>query len=126
MEKLKKCPFCGHDAELHELGGELDRYINTVAQCPNCDAGFAGYSASEVLPLWNRRAPIYAPAKPNEVTEGHYWLVTPDGEKTIERIWDRYNNNGLGMESPEGWVAVSEIYELGGVLYSIPPLEVAE
>ena len=71
-------------------------------------------------------APLYTPVKPEDVTNGYYWLVTQDGEKTIERIWDGYNNGGLGMESPEGWVAVSEIYELGGVLYSIPPLEVAE
>lgn len=70
--------------------------------------------------------PLYSPVKPENVTEGYYWLVTPDGEKTIEQIWDGYGDGSLGMESPEGWVTVSEIYELGGVLYSIPQLEVAE
>ena len=73
-----------------------------------------------------RSTPLYTPVKPEDVTEGYYWLVTQDGEKTIERIWDGYGDGALGMESPEGWVTVSEIYELGGVLYSIPPLEVAE
>ena len=68
----------------------------------------------------------YAPASLEIITPGWYWLVTPDGEKTIEQIWDGYGHGALGMESPEGWVAVSEIYELGGVLYSIPPLEVSK
>ena len=67
--------------------------------------------------------PIYTPVKPEDVIPGYYWLVTPDGEKTIEQIWDGYGHGALGMESPEGWVAVSEIYELGGVLYRVPVLE---
>ena len=71
-------------------------------------------------------APLYTHVKPEDVTPGYYWLVTPDGEKTIEQIRDGYGDGSLGMESPEGWVTVSEIDELGGVLYSIPSLEVAD
>ena len=67
-------------------------------------------------------SPLYSPVKPEDVTVGYYWLVTPGTENTIERIWDGYGDGSLGMESPEGWVTVSEIYELGGVLYSIPEL----
>ena len=74
-------------------------------------------------------APLYSPVKPEDVTNGYYWLVTQDGEKTIERIWDGYNNGGFGMEQPDGWVTVFEIYMWGGILFRIPelpPLEVAE
>ena len=73
-----------------------------------------------------RSAPLYSPVKPEDVIPGYYWLVTPDGEKTIEQIWDGYGHGALGMESPEGWVTVSEIYELGGVLYRVQDLEVGK
>ena len=56
--------------------------------------------------------------------EGYYWLVTPDTENTIERIWDGYNNGVLGMETVDGmWITVEEIYEWGGMLYRVPELE---
>lgn len=72
----------------------------------------------------NFKAPIYTPAKPDNVKEGYYWLVTPNTENTIERIWDGYNNGVLGMETVDGmWITVEEIYEWGGMLYRVPELE---
>ena len=58
--------------------------------------------------------------------EGYYWLVTLKGEKDIERVWDCYGTGTLGMESPDGWITVEEIYEWGGMLYRVPELEGAE
>ena len=122
-DRLKPCPFCGgEDVKILYFTSVLCRGI-----CNVCGAsGHVSEVPAEAIEQWNCRAPLYSPVKPEDVIPGYYWLVTPDGEKTIEQIWDGYGHGALGMESPEGWVAVSEIYELGGVLYSIPPLEVAE
>ena len=49
-------------------------------------------------------------------------FVIGEGEKTIERIWDGYGDGGLGMEQPDGWITVFEIYMWGGVLFRIPEL----
>ena len=123
-EKLEPCPFCGSvDIKIKAVNGELPSAV-----CQSCGVT-SGYGCSfvDVAEIWNRRAPLYSPVKPEDVTPGHYWLVTPDGEKTMEQIWDGYGNCGLCIQDPlDGWITVEEIYKWGGMLYSIPPLEVAE
>ena len=137
-EKLNPCPFCGKTDPvgvfLHSQIVCLDDLYDEDYFAVCCDAQKGGCGAvggykeerGDAIDVWNRRAPLYESVKLEDVTPGYYWLVTPDTENTIERIWDGYGDGSLGIESPEGWVAVSEIYEMGGVLYRIPDLEVAE
>ena len=138
-EKLEPCPFCG---KMDTVGvfarrqiEELDDWDDADCFAVCCDATTGGCGAvggytsikGAAIKRWNRRAPLYPPVKPEDVTPGHYWLVTPDGEKTMEQIWDGYGNCGLCIQDPiDGWITVEEIYKWGGMLYSIPPLEVAE
>ena len=51
MEKLKKCPFCGSDAELTE-----DNYV----MCTNLDCGLnSGLCKAFEIEVWNNRLPSH-------------------------------------------------------------------
>ena len=99
-EKLKPCPFCGGIASI------VFHSKYAVAECKNfeCaattrkifvkpDAEHEEMESAELklAEIWNRRASLYEPVKPEDVTEGYYWLVTQDGEKTIKKAGEHFN-----------------------------------
>lgn len=58
MDELKKCPFCGGDAEIRELNGELKYYV-CCANVDNCyvnPSTFYYARPEEAVKAWNRRA----------------------------------------------------------------------
>ena len=132
--KLQPCWHCGKEVHIKDIIDEKGLLMHefvcaTGSSCLGSGlfTAFFPEKKETAIEQWNRRAPLYSPVKPEDVTPGHYWLVTPDGEKTMEQIWDGYGNCGLCIQDPiDGWITVEEIYKWGGMLYSIPPLEVAE
>ena len=132
--KLQPCWHCGNEVHIKDIIDEKGLLMHefvcaTGSSCLGSGlfTAFFPEKKETAIEQWNRRAPLYSPVKPEDVTPGHYWLVTPDGEKTMEQIWDGHGNCGLCIEDPlDGWITVEEIYKWGGMLYSIPPLEVAE
>ena len=59
MTELKPCPFCGGEASLYH-GDSTDGYIRGTqyveAFCGWCGARIRGYSDTEIMQKWNRRA----------------------------------------------------------------------
>ena len=62
MIELKKCPFCGSEAEVFEditfeceTGKQIGK-IKAFAWCTNCSALVSGDSKTEATEAWNRRA----------------------------------------------------------------------
>jgi len=62
MIELKKCPFCGSEAEVFEditfeceTGKQIGK-IKVFAWCTNCSALVSGDSKAEATEAWNRRA----------------------------------------------------------------------
>ena len=134
-EKLKPCPFCGGEAYMdwttlydntkpYSIEKAEKRYWGQCTKC-STQRGCVSYPTPVgAFEAWNTRAQLYTHIKPEDVKEGYYWLVTPNTENTIERIWDGHNNGVLGMETVDGmWITVEEIYEWGGMLYRVPELE---
>ena len=60
--------------------------------------------------------PIYEPVKPEDVTDGWYWLVGPDGEKMVDRVVWKYTVGGAED------VHVNDLAEAGFTFYRIPEL----
>ena len=78
-----------------------------------------------------RSTPLYTPVKPEDITEGHYWAVMPDGAKTVEYVNKGYIKNYCVMDGEDGKVMidVNDLLNDGWVFYRIPnlpDLEVAE
>ena len=132
-EKLKPCPFCGASgkANIDCLYYIFDPKENRRAQfyCLACGAEGPivtvedNYSGSEVpteaIDAWNRRAPLYEPVKPEDIANGWYWMVDPDGRESVCGV--------LGLtvfcERPQ---PLRGLIAEGYTFYRIPNLEVAE
>lgn len=58
MDKLKFCPFCGSEAEIHEVLYEHPKLSLYWARCNNCSAEIKNPSMtmSEAISKWNIRA----------------------------------------------------------------------
>ena len=53
MESLKKCPFCGADAEIGKFGFEIEYTVG----CSICPAWMEGFKAIEdAVKAWNLRS----------------------------------------------------------------------
>ena len=63
-----------------------------------------------------RSTPLYTPVKPEDVTDGWYWLVGPDGEKMVDRVVWKYTVGGAED------VHVNDLAEAGFTFYRIPEL----
>ena len=63
-----------------------------------------------------RSTPLYTPVKPEDVTDGWYWLVGPDGEKMVDRIVWKYTVGGAED------VHVNDLAEAGFTFFRIPEL----
>jgi Lar family restriction alleviation protein len=54
--KLKPCPFCGSQAELHRLGGPGSTYA--WVECSHCHADMPFcLTFEQAAEMWNRRVP---------------------------------------------------------------------
>lgn len=57
MEKLKKCPFCGGEAELKLTHGFRREVIAAFVYCTECGASMLSYALIKTAKeAWNRRA----------------------------------------------------------------------
>lgn len=55
-EKLKRCPFCGEEAELKEIKGFDRQVVSAYVFCQNCEASTRNYATPNVaIEAWNRR-----------------------------------------------------------------------
>ena len=63
-----------------------------------------------------RSTPLYTPVKPEDVKNGWYWLVGPDGEKMVDRVVWKYTVGGAED------VHVNDLAEAGFTFYRIPEL----
>ena len=63
-----------------------------------------------------RSTPLYTPVKPEDVTDGWYWLVGPDGEKMVDRVVWKYTVGGAED------VHVNDLAEAGFTFFRIPEL----
>jgi Lar family restriction alleviation protein len=58
MDELKRCPFCGGEAEIEEVPGSP--YTNEsyawACGCKKCNIGWYKESKPEAIAAWNRRA----------------------------------------------------------------------
>ncbi len=56
MEKLKKCPFCGGEAELNVKHGFKGEIIIAFVYCKECGIATRSYAfESTAIEAWNRR-----------------------------------------------------------------------
>ena len=56
-EKLKKCPFCGGEAELKKMEF-CEEYIIICTECdiPCAETGVSGETLKDIINNWNKRA----------------------------------------------------------------------
>lgn len=112
-EKLKPCPFCGKTDTIgvfsHSQIEDLyeSKGLDCFAVC--CDAQNGGCGAvggyeeerDDAIATWNRRAPLYFHVKPEDVTDGWYWVVGKVGLPWIELLGAtsiaRYNGKGYKL-----------------------------
>ena len=131
-EKLKPCPFCGKTDPVgvfthseRNTGWEVDERYDYLSVCCAYDNGGCGAAGGyretkeEAIEIWNKRAPLYTPVKPEDIANGWYWMVDPDGRESVCGVL------GLtvfcGRPQPlRGLIAE------GYTFYRIPDLEVAE
>ena len=56
MEDLKKCPFCGGEADIEKIIGFSHAVIAAYVYCKECGASTQTYGSEEVAyEAWNRR-----------------------------------------------------------------------
>lgn len=56
MAGIKKCPFCGEEAELKEIKGFDRQVVSAHVFCQNCEASTRNYATADVaIEAWNRR-----------------------------------------------------------------------
>ena len=126
-EKLKPCWHCGKDVHIKDIVDEKGLLMHefVCAEGSSClgsglfTAFFPGKKET-AIDAWNTRAPIYTPVKPEDITDGHYWLVGPDGDKMVDRVVWKYTVGGAED------VHVNDLAEAGFTFYRIPDMEVAE
>lgn len=73
MEQLKKCPFCGGEAEINLL---LSNYCVTCTECMGSIFPAKGMTKAEAITAWNTRKPIE--------------MIVENLEEAMERQWDYY------------------------------------
>ena len=132
-DRLKPCPFC---EKIDSVGVFLYREIEDLddwddedysAVCCNAQTGgcgaIGGYGETKDIAaeLWNRRAPLYTPVKPEDITEGWYWHK-PTADDDAEIVYIRCEDGTFGMDTQDRFITVLELYMWGGVLFRIPEL----
>lgn len=57
MGDLKKCPFCGAEAEIREIKDFSGKVIMASITCKNCEASTRSYASENgAIEAWNNRA----------------------------------------------------------------------
>lgn len=57
MEELKKCPFCGGEAEVRGIKDFSGKVIMASVVCKKCEASTRSYAYENVaIETWNNRA----------------------------------------------------------------------
>ena len=134
-EKLQRCPFCWSAVNI------VFHSQYAVVECKNyeCaattrkifvkpDAEHEEMESAELklAEIWNRRAPLYSPVKPEDVTPGWYWAVSQSGVVTVCEAM----GHSLFFIRKESMIfseySVKTILDRGYTLYRIPELEVSE
>ena len=57
MEKLKTCPFCGHEGKLSSMRFGMETFFRYAVVCPACMIAIGWEDTEEkAVERWNRRA----------------------------------------------------------------------
>lgn len=136
-EELQPCWHCGKEVHIKDIIDEKGLLMHefvcaTGSSCLGSGlfTAFFPEKKETAIEQWNRRAPLYTPVNPEDITEGWYWHK-PSVDDDAEIVHIRYEDGSFGMETQDikPFITVHELYMWGGILFRIPEfpyLEVAE